>query len=232
VSNLLGAASMKRAADDFRRVVQQAHSVGLALDVDETNSVNGGGTPGVSNVFASALWGTDYLFTAAEQGVAAVQFHGSGGGVLSGPYVPIQLDPHTGKAYPTPLYYGMLLFHLATASGGRPLSTSTKSAVNIAAHAVETANGGLQVVLINKDSKFEANVQLNVAIPRAHFSAAKATWLLAPSLTSTSGITLGGVGIADNGTWSPKVPGSVKVTGSTLNIAVPPASALLLTMNP
>src|SRR5262249_19746906 len=133
---------------------------------------------------------------------------------------------------PTPLYYGMLLFHLATATGARPVVTATRSAVNITAHAVQTGNGGLQIVLINKDSKFSAQVHLNLANPGAHFNRAKATWLLAPSLTSTSGITLGGAGVAGNGTWTPRTVSSVTVTGSSLDVEVPSGSAVLLTLNP
>ena len=79
IQNLLSASLMANTASDLDGAVTVAHANGLALERDETNSVNGGGSSGVSDTFASALWMTDYLFTAAEHGVLAVNIHGAGG---------------------------------------------------------------------------------------------------------------------------------------------------------
>ncbi len=62
----------------------------------------------MSNVFASALWGVDYMFTLAGRASAGVNFHGGG----TGNYTPIAV---TGPLSATarPLYYALLLFRAA-----------------------------------------------------------------------------------------------------------------------
>jgi hypothetical protein len=87
----------------------------------EMNSYSGHGAAGVSDVFASALWGIDFMLTTAQYGAVGVNFH-SGGQNMDGNvctngvasctrpfrYSPIiEVDSRvTGAA---PLFYGMLL---------------------------------------------------------------------------------------------------------------------------
>ncbi|MCW3019244.1 MAG: hypothetical protein JWN10_1552, partial [Solirubrobacterales bacterium] len=52
-----------------------ARASGIPLRIAETNSVSCRGQPGVSNVFASALWATDYLARAMTSGVVGINFH-------------------------------------------------------------------------------------------------------------------------------------------------------------
>ena len=80
-----------------------AHAAGLPFRLGECNSASGGGTDGVSNVFASALWGADFLFDMASRGVAGINFHGY---FEDRGYTPFCL--RDGHYVPHPIYYAML----------------------------------------------------------------------------------------------------------------------------
>src|SRR5690348_10502560 len=72
VENMLSPELMARTRACVDSAVTAAAAHGVVLRVDETNSAFGFGQPGVSDVFASALWGIDHLYTLAELGVAGV----------------------------------------------------------------------------------------------------------------------------------------------------------------
>jgi hypothetical protein len=120
IANMLSPELMARTRACVDSAAALAASHGLALRVDETNSAFGFGQPGVSDVFASALWGADHLFTLAELGVAGVNIqtgtNASGGLTCEGVYLPICAE---GGGYTArPLYYALLLFHQME-QGGR-----------------------------------------------------------------------------------------------------------------
>jgi hypothetical protein len=79
-----------------------ADAGGLSFRMTEGNSCFGGGKAGVSDAFASSLWGADYMLTCAAAGYAGVNLHGGGDGL----YAPIAV----GQGLSTelrPLYFGM-----------------------------------------------------------------------------------------------------------------------------
>ena len=55
---------------------------GTPYRMDEGNSCFGGGRPGVSDAYASALWVADYMLHVACAGFVGVNLHGGGHGVL------------------------------------------------------------------------------------------------------------------------------------------------------
>ena len=57
---------------------QGAQQLGIPFRLSECNSFYGGGAPGVSNSYASALWVIDFLFAAANGGASGVNLHGGG----------------------------------------------------------------------------------------------------------------------------------------------------------
>ena len=75
---------------------------GTPYRMDEGNSCFGGGRPGVSDAYASALWAADYILKVACAGFAGVNLHGGGVGV----YTPIESSA-TAPAVLRPVYYGM-----------------------------------------------------------------------------------------------------------------------------
>jgi len=178
----------------FSRDVAVARSYGLPLRVGETNSVSCHGKAGVSDSFASALWGLDVLFTLARAGLRGVNFHIYDLARSPGRYNPIvsaatETAPGT-WAYATsvrPLYYAMLLFSRAAGDYFLPVTLSG-TAANLKAYAV--GNGtSVRVFVLNKDNKAAGSV---VIAPSRALGTATITYLWAPALSSTTGTTLGG----------------------------------------
>lgn len=62
------------------------------------------------------------------------------------------------------------------------------------------------------------------------FSSGSSFSLSASSLTSTTGITLGGQSVLDNGTLAAPTTEPVSVGGSTLTVTVPAGSTIIMTL--
>lgn len=187
--------------------------------LDEANSLYNGGKQGVSDTFASALWAIDFLFTNARYGSSGVNFHG---GNIPGWYTPIA-DADGAVVEVRPIFYGMLLFALA--GSGNVLTTSVDASVALSAYAVAAADGSTRIVLANADSAATAHATVDLG---KNGSVASVTRLTGASLTATTGIALAGATITASGAWTPGPLPSLQVTGSTLVIDVPPASAALI----
>ncbi len=183
IANLLDDASAAGIAQQLAPYVAQAHGRHLAFRVGEMNSVSGKGHAGVSDTFASSLWILDTLFNLASVGVDGVNVHTLPGAA----YQPFSFTDTGGwEANVAPEYYGMLLFARAFPPGAHVLPVSVAGGpVKVWA----TTNGATRVVLINKDPNNAATVQLSVpgwTGPRTMER------LIAPSVSSTSGVTLDG----------------------------------------
>ena len=75
IDKLLSATTTQNTIKSIQQFEAAAKANRIPLRYDETNSASSGGKNGVSNVFASALWGADYLFDLAENGVVGANFH-------------------------------------------------------------------------------------------------------------------------------------------------------------
>ncbi|HVU55274.1 MAG TPA: glycosyl hydrolase family 79 C-terminal domain-containing protein [Puia sp.] len=195
----------------------------LPIRLSECNSV-AGAKEGVSNTLAAALWGLDFMFALAQQGIAGVNFHGG-----NAPSTPIVFL--SGPAKPGPLYYGMLFFAQAT-TGKKMLTVQStpQSPINLTTYATQQTNGVVKVTLINKDLSKEAFVTLSAANTDLSFELASATRLNAPSLSSTNGILFGGSAVAADGTWEATKTDDLVIAGNTTTVKVPAGSAVLLTL--
>ncbi len=154
---------------------------GLAFRINEVNSFSGGGKPGVSDTFGSALWCLDYMFLLASYGCDGVNMEADVNqlGFISH-YSPIVHDAE-GRCTARPEYYGMLAF--AMAGNGRMLNLSVeKTGINLSAYATRDDEGRLWITLVNKD--FTRDAAVEAALP-AGYSSAKAFRLSAPSVEST-----------------------------------------------
>jgi hypothetical protein len=193
----------------------------VPLRIGECNSASGGGKSGVSDVFAAALWSTDFLFDAAEHGVAGINFHG-GFGSRAG-YSPFCFRHNRYSV--NPIYYSMLLFHQA--ARGRLVSVECQTPANFTAHAVLGDDHKLRVVLINKDLTNSVVASIAAGAP---ISKAEVIRLSAPSVTSTEGVTLAGSAINEDGTWTPQPGAPVPRVNGNFEVSLPAASAALLTI--
>jgi hypothetical protein len=168
-AELLSPELMERFNALSRKLVEIAHQHGLPVALAETNSASCGGMAGVSNAFASAVWGLDYMFNVARDGYVNIDFHfsyRSGGSA----YNPVQVFGWEGRDQKAhyrnvaqPLYYAMYAF-AENASGERFLPASIKTSSNISAFATTKCRGcEVHVFVINKDESAAGKVVVHLS---------------------------------------------------------------------
>ena len=220
IENLLSPAT----AAEWRKLIgqhqQASKAAGLPFRVTEAGSASSGGKAGVSDVFASALWCADYLFDLAELGVAGVNFHGSFNCRGYTSFCALKNGGYHVHGH----YYGMLFFRQA-ARGRVVTLTRSGDGANLTGHAVLGDDGSLRVALINKDLESDAKVAIHLPERSGQASVMR---LRAPAIDAKNDITLGGAGVAADGTWKPKSTESIAAQDGIYPIEVPAASAALL----
>lgn len=235
VEQLLAPALMARFRDQARPLVAAARERNLPIALAETNSASCGGMPGVSNSFASALWGLDWMFSNAEDGFSGINFHISyrPGGSSYNPVDTVG-SPNGAQQWrywntAQPLYYAMYMF-ARNAPGNYLLPASIVTGANIRAYAVSRCAGcATKVFVINKDLKAAGNVRVQVA-----GTAGPGSLLLlqAPGLTSTApDVRYGSVQFGEDGHLP--APSSTKLQPDAHHgyvFALPAASAALLSV--
>ena len=173
--------------------VPEVHAAGAVYRIDEIGTQSGAGTAGLSNGFQSALWSLDVMFGLAQVGVDGVNWQTSPGNV-SAPFVfNVTAVTSTTNSYAlqsvSPLYYGLLLFQQATANQAKLVPVTVTTGANVTAWAtLDSTEDEERVVILNKDEANSGKVALNAP----GYTSATVTRLLAPSYSSTSGVTLGG----------------------------------------
>jgi alpha-L-arabinofuranosidase len=189
--------------------------------ISECNNYADGGV-GVSEHFASALWGLDFMFTVAQNNAMGVNFHGGGAG-----FTPILVK----KGQPVvanPLYYAMLFFHLASQGQLLPVDLSEGNP-NFKAYAVLGENKKVYVTLINKDINNSMNVKLSA---QTKYATGKLIRLSAPSVYSLQdAVSLAGAQVDALGKWKQKSEESVNADNGKFTLNVPAGSAALLTIS-
>ena len=225
VENMLSPAVMARTAACVDAASDAALARGVRLRINESNSAYGFGKRGASDVFASALWGIDHLFTLAEHGAAGVNLQTGtnlqGGLTCAGIYLPIcgSAASYTAR----PLYFAMLFFRHAAQGRLVPLDVTTR--INATAHAALADDSTLRVTVINKDGTRPVEARIT---PGWRYTRAGALRLTAPALEATSGVTFAGAAVAGDGRWAPKEIEPVLRQGSTFSISLPPATAVVV----
>jgi hypothetical protein len=225
---LLADGSARGLAQGLASYVRTAHARRRSFRVDELNSASCKGLSGVSDTFASALWALDTLFNLADVGVDGVNFHMLPGSAYE-LFSTSQDSAGTWQAFVHPEYYGVLLFAQAFPPGARLLQASAPAGP-LKVWATLGADGVRRVVLINKDPAAEHDVSLGVA---GATSTGSLEALTAPAVNATSGVSLGGRTFGaqtTSGILAPPATTSVTPAGSTYTIALPPASAAMLTI--
>jgi hypothetical protein len=219
IANLLSSGVHDRADSQGAQLQQIARAAGLPWRMAETNSCGGG--KGVSDVFASALWGVDYMFTLAGRGAAGVNFHSPG----AGSYTAIAVNGS--QVSPRPLYYAMLLFRVAARGRLVPLDLKT-SGSNLTAFGTLDDDGTLRITVINKDREQDAVVRIN---PGAAYTRATALRLRAPALDATADVTLGEAAVQADGSWAPSRLEAVARDASAFTTTLRAGSAVLLSFS-
>jgi hypothetical protein len=95
------------------------------------------------------------------------------------------------------------------------------------AFAVRAPEGTLRVCLINQNITRDERVVIDLG---RKFTAASMLRLAGPAIDATAGLTLGGASVDELGRWAPPVSEEVWLTGHEFIVAVPAASATLVSL--
>ena len=191
---------------EVEQAVRAADASHLPFRLTEANSYYLGGRDGVSNVFASALWGADFMLAMAQRGVAGIHFHGgtldsieaslgrtadatttatdqtARRDAVTSRYSAIAGDVALGFQ-PRPLYYGMQFAQQF--AGARMVAADLDAAgANLTAYAVTRADA-MVVALVNRDATRDATVALSGLRRQA---GGRLLRLYAPALDSRDGV--------------------------------------------
>lgn len=218
IPNLLSSASRERYIGILEKLERASEKNDIPFRINEANSCYNGGEPGVSDTFASALWGADFLSTLATYGASGVNLQSG-----TSPYTPIETRG-ADQTKPRPLYYGLLFFH-ALGTGRLVKTSGDPQGLDFSSYAVLANDGSISVALINREASKDVKVQLDVT---EYFDTAKVLRLEAPSLGSTTGVHFGGASAGQDGTWTPTSKEVVSREGRTFGIQVPAASAAVI----
>ena len=211
IPNLLKPATMQRVQNTANIATAAATKIGARVRMTEGNTCYRGGKPGVSDVFAAALWAADYSLLLASNDYSGVNLHGgtgksvanSVGGSLPGDTLLLANGetPEQIAAYPHPFYSPIATFgsdyvlepvayglkFAGSFSGGTLLKAdfSTKlqaAGVNATAYAAKLPGGRVSVIILNKDAV--ADFELELDFGRDATGVVQTETLHAPALDS------------------------------------------------
>ncbi len=226
-------------SDSFQKAYQKLYdgfvpaalADGLPYRLEEVNNYYNGGATNVSNTFASALWGLDFMYWWAEHHAQGLNFH-TGDRVAAGDtLLPSKYTAFfsTANGYVVrPLGYGIKAFDLGGHGRLAPVKLSGADQLNVRAHAVLGADKSVYLTLINNEHGDSAkDVQVTFEQP---VTTAEAVSLTAPNgdVAATAGVTLGGGEIAADGSWNGKWTTLEARTGGKLIVTIPAATAMVL----
>ncbi len=208
--------------------VPEAAAHGLPYRLEEVNNYFNGGATNVSNTFASALWGLDFMWWWAAHGAAGLNFH-TGDRVAAG--YTLQPSKYTAFFSTTngylirPLGYGIKAFDLGSHGQLLPLKISNPENLNLSAYAVLGDGKNIYLTVINKEHGPMAR-QAKISIASAKMNRGEIIFLAAPTgdAAATAGETLGHAEIQSDGQWTGKWSALARVS----EIQVPAASAAIV----
>ena len=231
---MLSPAWLEKYQSFYDSFAKTAASNGLPFRLEEANNFFNGGAKDVSDTFAAALWALDYLHWWAARGAGGINFH-TGDFVAAGEKnTPCRYAAFwsTEKGYAVhPLGYGMKAFELGGHGRTVPLTVANPGELNFTAYALSENSEGLNITVLNKEHGPNARSASLVLRTGGAFSQAKMQALVSPGneVAATSGTTLGGVLIQENGTWDGKwSPLNLSSGGAQLELTVPPATAMII----
>jgi hypothetical protein len=211
ISNLLKPATMARVQKTADTATAAANKMGARVRMTEGNTCYRGGKPGVSDVFAAALWAADYSLLLASNNYSGINLHGgtgksvanSVGGFLPGDILlkekgesPDQIATHPHPFYTPIATFGSEYVMEPVANGlkfagefsgasflqGEFTSQLQATGVDATAYAARLPSGHVAVIILNKDAELSLQVRLNFGTRRTGVVETKT--LHAPALDS------------------------------------------------
>ncbi len=228
IAHLLSPKASIGLAESVAPQVRLAHDNGLRIRIDEMNTISCGQAQTIGKSFATALWALNTLFAFARVGVDGINMHT----YVGSSYALFRFHDHAGawSGIVNPEYYGMLMFAQAAPPKSRLLRIGGARRAGVEAWATRAQGGVVHVVLIN-DGQRERLINLHI-----HGVAGDGTLerLIAPSLSSRFGVTLGGYGFGRQTTTgvlpAPDLDSIAPERGG-YPVSVPGESAAMLTFN-
>jgi hypothetical protein len=222
---------LMREDTSIRGMLQELSAAASAAHVPfricEANSFYGGGQPGASDRFVSALWVLDFMWTLASGGAAGVNMQTGINHLDFVSYYSAIRNDAKGAVSIGPEYYGMLAFAQA-GKGERIALDYHADGMNLTAYAVLGDHGHLMLTLINKDGHADADVTMTTG---RTFQKTTALRLKGVALDSADNVMLGGSEVAADGSWKPTEVESLHTIGGVCEIHVPAASAAIVKWN-
>ncbi len=233
IPNLMKPAAMAKVQKTADMATEAARKVGARVRMTEGNTCYRGGKPGVSDVFAAALWAADYSLLLASNNYSGINLHGgtgksvanSVGGSLPGDALleqqgqsaeQIASHPHPfytpiatfGSEYMLePVAYGLKF--AGSLSGGTFLPADLTNqlqslGVNASGYAVKMPNGEISVIILNKDADHDLDLKVNFGSGKS--GAVAVETLHAPAIDSREAhITPGAAGKLQGGNYTATV---------------------------
>lgn len=194
----------------YKAFVPAAEKAQLPYRLEEANSMFHGGAAGVSNSFASALWGLDFMHWWAAHGAEGINFHTGDHFTADPDQVPggYDISYSTSDGLQThPMGYALKMFSFSNEGKSVPVSVEPSGALNLTAYGVLAPDGDLVLTIINKES---AAATANPQGAQVHFNLGTGftvkQWVMLQSpgndATLVSGETLGGGPISGDGSWT------------------------------
>jgi len=208
----------------------------VSIRLSETNSYWFSGLKGVSDSYASALWGLDYLHWWASHGIAGIDFHTGDitGGTIRMVCRYAAFSTFENGYEARPLAYGMKLFSMGSKGKIVPIEIVSSANQNIVAYATLDEDKTLFLTLIYKEYKDVGEKEITIKLDRSIIgSQVESIELKAENndiAAGSDGVTLGGATIETNGVWNgkwQKLPASA-IADNEISISVSPASAILI----
>ena len=218
----------------FDRSVPAVRSNSLPYRLEEANSFYNGGAKDVSDTFASALWGLEFLHWWASHGAAGVNFH-TGDRVAAGanlsPAKYSAIVSTTNGYVVRPLGYGINAFYLGSHGRYVPVNIASVVSTNLCVFALVNTNQTLSVTLINK-SFGGGSTTVDVTLSVEGYEAGKMISLSAPAgnVSAHNGVTLGGSEINTDGTWNGNWQSLLPSPQGGFEFKVPACSATVVTL--
>jgi hypothetical protein len=196
IPNLLKPATMARVQKTADTATAAANKMGVRVRMTEGNTCYRGGKPGVSDVFAAALWSADYSLLLASNNYSGVNLHGgtgksvanSVGGFLPGDVMlkDAGATPEQIASHPHPFYTPIAMFgdrytlepvayglKFAGALCGAKLvkgdltSRIQATGVDGTAYAAKLPGGAMTVIILNKDAVRDLDLTLDFGVGKS-----------------------------------------------------------------
>jgi hypothetical protein len=205
-------------SEDFIRAYQKLYdsfvpmavSNSLPYRLEEVNNYFNGGAKNVSDTFASALWGLDFMYWWAAHEAAGLNFH-TGDRVAAGS----TLQPSKYTAFFStangyivrPLGYGIKAFDLGSRGRFASVKIFNRENLNLTAYAILGNDKALYLTMINKEHGTAAPAaKISIQQNGINSGRAEIISLNVPNndVSAIGGQTLGGAEINNDGTWDGK----------------------------